>query len=796
VQAAYVLPPLKNYSNGPSGFTAYPGVGLSDRYKGHFFLANFSGNPGASGIYSFAVKPKGASFEMTDDHKFVWNVLATDCEFGPDGAFYVSDWVSGWNITGKGRIYKVTDPAGMKDPAVAEARKLLAEGIEKRSTEELVKLLGHPHRDVRLEAQFALAAKGTAALKPLRELVRDQKADRLARIHGLWAVGMICRKWDRADVDEDVRDRVRWAVMNLSPPLVTDPNAEVRAQMLNVLTDTGLVSPTADTDALLQDPSPRVQLCAALHIAREGGADVAHPSPELEFLQGRLRDRILEMLRENDDRDAYLRHAGALALARAIPTKTLAPAAGDRSPAVRLAVAVALRRQKAPEVAALLADSNPKVVAEAARAINDELISPALPKLAALLSRPDLPRVVGYRALNAHFLLGKPDNARALAEYAGRADAPEPLRALAVKMLGDWPKPPRRDYITGLTQDLPARPRDDAVSALTPPKVLGALARSPRAVRAEFVTAARKLDLKEAGPILADLVADEKEAPETRVEALKTMSALKDPRLGEAAAKATAANDGRVRNAGRAVLFRTDPEGALQQLREALAGTDVAERQGAFALLSENPSAGSDALIEEWLDKVIAKTAPPELWLDVLEAAGKSKSERIKRRLAGYENARAKDELGKYREALAGGDAARGRDVFLTKTAVECQRCHQLDGQGGEVGPPVNGAGKQTREYLLESIVLPSKAIAKGYESVLIATLDGKTVSGVLRSEDATEVHLMTAEGKEVVVKKDEIDDRRATKSAMPDDLAGKLTKRELRDLVEFLSGLKEEWKK
>jgi hypothetical protein len=30
----------------------------------------------------------------------------------------------------------------------------------------------------------------------------------------------------------------------------------------------------------------------------------------------------------------------------------------------------------------------------------------------------------------------------------------------------------------------------------------------------------------------------------------------------------------------------------------------------------------------------------------------------------------------------------------------------------------------------------------------------------------------------------------------MPDDLAGKMSKRELRDLVEFLSGLKEEWKK
>jgi quinoprotein glucose dehydrogenase len=234
----------------------------------------------------------------------------------------------------------------------------------------------------------------------------------------------------------------------------------------------------------------------------------------------------------------------------------------------------------------------------------------------------------------------------------------------------------------------------------------------------------------------------------------------------------------------------------MKEFRAVLAGSNVAEQQGTFALFSQIPSPEADALIEEWLDKVIGDTAKPELALEILEAAAASKSERIKRRLGGYENARSKDELGKYREALAGGSARRGREIFLHKAEVQCQRCHSLDGQGGEVGPPVNGVGKQSREYLLESIILPNKAIAKGYESVLITTLDNKTVSGVLKGEDDKEVRLITAEGKSVTVLKAEIDDRRATKSAMPDDLAPKLTKREVRDVVEFLSGLKEEWKK
>jgi quinoprotein glucose dehydrogenase len=120
-----------------------------------------------------------------------------------------------------------------------------------------------------------------------------------------------------------------------------------------------------------------------------------------------------------------------------------------------------------------------------------------------------------------------------------------------------------------------------------------------------------------------------------------------------------------------------------------------------------------------------------------------------------------------------------------------------LDGEGGEVGPPLNGIGaKEKREYLLESLVLPNKQIAKGYDSVIVTLLDGKSVSGVLRGEDAKQLTLITAEGHVIKIAKADIDTRRPTKSAMPDDLPQKLSKSEIRDLVEFLVSLKEEAKK
>ena len=69
-------------------------------------------------------------------------------------------------------------------------------------------------------------------------------------------------------------------------------------------------------------------------------------------------------------------------------------------------------------------------------------------------------------------------------------------------------------------------------------------------------------------------------------------------------------------------------------------------------------------------------------------------------------------------------------------------------------------------------------------------------IDGVLRGEDKDSIRVITSEGQLLTIKKGDIDERKTGKSAMPEDLAQKLSKAEIRDLVEFLAGLKEEWKK
>ncbi|MCB1064665.1 MAG: c-type cytochrome [Verrucomicrobiae bacterium] len=74
------------------------------------------------------------------------------------------------------------------------------------------------------------------------------------------------------------------------------------------------------------------------------------------------------------------------------------------------------------------------------------------------------------------------------------------------------------------------------------------------------------------------------------------------------------------------------------------------------------------------------------------------------------------------------GDAERGKVA-----AARCQLCHQIGGAGMEVGPTLDGWGRnQTSEVIANSIVNPSTDISHGYDGTEIKTKDDKTIHGLL----------------------------------------------------------------
>ncbi|MBI5772274.1 MAG: HEAT repeat domain-containing protein [Verrucomicrobia bacterium] len=790
--AAYLLPPVGHIGHGPAGIAFYPGTGLPPQFHNHFFYADFPG-----GIRHFALKPRGASFTVDNpgeylqnnrpdklEGKLLWGLYPTDIEFAPGGGAYVLDWVYGWEKTGKGRIYRVHDTTVDESTIVQETKTLIGEGFSGRPLDELATLLGHRDQRVRTEAQFAIVEvskrkvwkRGPLEIRLSRDealhtLLRVARSgtNQLARLHAIWGIGQLAHQ---------------------SPPsglldlhaLLTDKDSEVRAQAAKVLGDERYFQANGSLVSLLKDSSPRVKFFAATALGKIGNKQSVAP--------------ILAMLRENGDADPYLRHAGVMALLGIGDVKAILAAAKDESLALRMASLLAQRRLGRPEIAGFLLDPDAAITLEAARAIHDVPIQPAMSKLAALLpaiaheTSPPF-AFTARRAINANLRLGDSEGAGTLAQFAASA-APDALRVEALEALGDWLKPPLRDHVLGLWRPLPPGNVAEAGAALQP--VLEKLLRqSPPTVRAAAATTAGKLGLAAAAPWLAGLVGDTAATVEARIAALDALAVMKDARLNDAVKLAQADKAEALRRAASKLLGTSGGDSAVASLAETLAGGSVGERQSALEALGRIKGKEADKVISKTMDQLLGGKLAKELQLDALDAAAKRTSPSIKEKLKKFEDAFDKtDPLARYRVALHGGDAADGRKIFFERAEAGCFRCHKLNGEGGDVGPDLTGlAAKQGRGYLLEAVLQPNKVIAHGYDSVLVTTTGGGNFAGILKSEADDALVINSPEDGLVKVKKSEIKTRSKGLSPMPEGLGEILTRAELRDLIEFLAQAK-----
>lgn len=767
-QAAYIVPPLANLGDGPSGLTYDPGWGLPDRCRGRFFLCDFRGTAALSGIRSFALRPQGASFELVDDDRFAWMLLATDADFGFDGALYVTDWVDGWDKPNRGRIVRIAAPGWSEHPLAREVPRLMAEGFIHRNVDELLALLSHVDRRVRQEAQFALAERGDAERVPaaLAAVAASADESQLARVHAIWALGQIART-DRS-------------VLAPLVVLLGDPAAEIRAQVAGVLGRARYAAAFDPLLATLSDAEPRVQFFAAQAVGRLG-------RPE-------STPALLRLLADNADRDPYLRHAAVMGLVGSgdVPAWLAAGESADAPRAVRMGVLLALRRRAHPQVARFLSDDDPALVLEAARAIYDLPIEAALPQLAALIEVSPTSEDLAHRVINANLHLAGAERATALARLAAGKQAGEAVRLEALECLAHWGMPSPRDRVLGCWRPLAERPSDEARAALRG-EIETLLADFSDAIRARAVALAGQYALVEAVPRLRRILSERSEAEAVRVAALDALVVLDAADLEGVVRPAIDDSSEQLRGRALARLAELAPDEALDRLNQVLAAGSLGERQVAWATVASLPPGRADDVLAAGLDRLLAGELPGELALDLIEAAAARPAGEVVERLARLEASRATDDpLAGFRETLVGGDAERGRAVFMDKAEVACLRCHQVQNQGGQVGPALNGiGGKKDREYLLEAIVAPNRAIAEGFETVVLELDDGRTLTGIVKQADDESLTLTTFEDRLVKVPQSAIVERARGQSAMPDDLPKQLTLRELRDLVEYLASLK-----
>ncbi len=763
-QAAYIIPPIQNFHNGPTGMVYNPGTALGSAWKNKFFLVEFVGNPARSPIWSFGLKPKGASFELDGEKNILTGLLPTGIRFGPDGALYVADWINGWDTKNYGRVWKLdvtADKNDLKDLR-AETKRLMTLNYVSQTPEMLYGLLMNPDMRIRLKAQFELVKRGAAGAAQLGKAI-DQKTNQLARVHGVWGMGQLARQ-----------DKAYGKSLTA---LLTDSDLEIVAQAAKVIGDANMADTGFQLAPLLASKSPRVQFYSAQALGRIRHNAAVEP--------------LLTMLKANHDEDVYLRHAAVMALSRIGNENAMVALANNSDKSLRLAAVLVLRRLKSDKVSLFLKDSDEYIVTEAARAINDdESIPTALPALAASLSETRFTsEPLLRRAINANLRVGGTEQLERVVAFAKRKNIAKPLQAEALATLGTWAQPSVMDRVDGRYRGVIDR-NATLVRAIVQPHINELLDSSDPATLVAASQMVSNLEITSALDRLAKLQ-QESNSTEVRGAALTALSSLKYNGLESAMKRGMNDADADVRTVALGLMKGQNlSTAALNDMSKTIfdKGSEK-EQQQLLQVLGSMPVANTEPILAGLVDRMGAKKLSPSLALELTEAVDATKSPTLIAKMAPFRSTGGG--VADYQDALFGGNRQLGRRYFMTNSAAQCVRCHAIGGQGGEVGPSLTNIGNLlSRDQILEALIEPSARLSPGYGSVMLTLKDGQSVSGILMQESDHELLLKTSEAEPLKIAVSRIAKRENLPSSMP-PMGYIMSKREIRDMVEFLVNLK-----
>ncbi len=763
-QATFITPPLLNYVSGPTGMAFNPGAGLGKRWKDHFFVVEFVGNAASSGLHAFQLQPKGASFELTKTEKIVGNFLPTGIDFAPDGSLFMADWVTGWNDKGYGRIWKMTDETakgwGLQKQTEAEVKA----DYKKLSEADLKSKLYFEDLRIRRKAQFELVKRGKKGADQFNLVIKD-KSNQLARIHGILGLSQLARLSDKSYAKPLVA-------------LLQDTDPEIRAQAAKWLGDIRYKQASKELIANLSHENARVRFFSAEALGRAKEATAIQP--------------LIQLLATNNDEDAFLRHGVTYALSQIGQVAPLAALSTHPSKAVRMGAVISLRRLQSPELAKFLGDKEEDIVTEAARAIHDDLSVPAaMPQLAALLATtPFTNEPLIRRVISANQRLGKEENLNYVLAYVAKPGISDELKIESLATLGTWASPSVLDRVDGRYRGEVTRD-----PAQIKPKVAATLETQAKSsaveLRRESIKAMGKLGMSEMAEFLFGKLKTDP-SQEVKVEALNSLVVMNASNLSDAISYAMRDVSEGVRVAGLGLIAQTSlpNDQKVPLLIEILKKRTLAEQQTALLTLGSLPGSKD---FKEWtviLEDFKLGKLPEGTWIELEEAVLATGSAPLK---ASYETLLEEKAGGepwkKYVGALAPGNIEKGRNIFYQNQTAQCIRCHAYDDMGGNAGPALDNIGKiLSKEELLVALVDPSKRLSPGYGSITVNLVGGSKITGILMEEKKESYWIQVGTEKKEIAKKEVASSTMAASSMPP--MGGLLSKREIRDLVFYLSTL------
>jgi putative heme-binding domain-containing protein len=136
------------------------------------------------------------------------------------------------------------------------------------------------------------------------------------------------------------------------------------------------------------------------------------------------------------------------------------------------------------------------------------------------------------------------------------------------------------------------------------------------------------------------------------------------------------------------------------------------------------------------------------------------------------------------------GDAVAGKALYEGKGG--CTVCHSIGPEGGNLGPDLGDIGRRRNlKYLEESIVTPNADVPIRYRTLEVLTTSGQTVTGIRLNEDDISIQLRDTRDNLRSFLKTNIREMRHDKPSLMPSYANTLNKKEIDDVVAYLSTLR-----
>ncbi|MGJ8692687.1 MAG: PVC-type heme-binding CxxCH protein [Thalassotalea sp.] len=772
-QPAYMLPGIGQLLTGPSGFTYNPSNYLGEQYRNSFFVALYAGSSAGSYISSFKTEENGASFLMTDFTRFSSGINAPDVDFGPDGRLYVSEFnYGGWDSRNEGAIFAISPKNESAKTRVRNQRfqQLLTADYSQKTFRELTDLLAIDHQKIRQNAQFELAKRDTKGLQIFQKLALDKTQTTFSRIHSIWGLSQFVFE---TPVSVDILKSLL--------PLVHDQNEQVRIQTVKVLGDHNASFARQALLSALTDKHPQVKMNAAIALGRIGEISAVAP--------------VVQAIIDNGDQDLWLRHAYVMAL-KGIDKKYWFAHKDHLSKSVRLAVLLALRALSDQEVAYFLHDKERALVEEAIVAITDKALINKRGESAKLLNANlpaanDVQAYFHHRLINANYNEGQLADAKRILAYATHQQLPNRLVAEALAAIEGWDEVNPIDTITGLPTTANKNRADITTAVHQYLPIIISNAKGSALVQAMRIADKYHYQLPSQSlmAIANDVATDE----DIRVQSLKMLATRKDIDLADISVNLLTDDSKKVLANSLGLLIESDKKLALTTLKQFLASTSLKQNIAALTQVNKVDDADINQILVRYLTDLLADKLAPQLTIELLEATEQHKNAEIQALVSQYQNKlQSQDLMGQYAATLTGGDLKTGREIFHGGGAAQCIRCHRVNNFGQSyVGPDLTGlASRYDDAYILQALIEPSAAVAPGFGVVSLTLNNGEKISGQFKAETEQDITLTHKGNKHSVYQKDKIKDLQRPMSGMP-PMNYILTKREIRDLLAYLTSLK-----